>query len=171
MIVLILFLLLPNTSNTLSLQKWEDNSLVKLGNSLGRGRVEDCWVCHSHPQGDTHLPPRAVFAKAPLPDTTSSEVYATPFMLATPLWDTLSISTPCFFSGEYSHMSSMATEQVKTPVEGGLVKVSAGHLICTTCIDTRSDKCLWNFTSASCTSCSREHFLLAPMIVLPPLLL
>lgn len=77
-----IFILIDEASKcTLGLQKWEVNSLVKLGNSLD----------NSHPQGNSYLPLQAIFAKVHLPNMTFSEVFATPFMLATSLWFTLSV--------------------------------------------------------------------------------
>ncbi|KAM8964897.1 uncharacterized protein LOC116420379 [Sarcophilus harrisii] len=147
-------------SSSVGPRQWGDNFLARLGDSVGNGGVQDCWVCHQHPQGGPQMRPYAFFAKVPFPRVTISSLDATPFVLATPQGNSSDPTAPCFLAGKdllFTHHQNTETVVVTVAHNGHVDIPDVGTLTCTTntvgaseCDPSRACR---NFTSATCTSC------------------
>ncbi|XP_051829934.1 uncharacterized protein LOC127552114 [Antechinus flavipes] len=159
-ILLLLLSLQLSWSYSMGPRYWGDNFLVRLGNSAGSGGVQDCWVCHHHPQGGPQMRPNAFVAKVPFPRATISSLDATPFVLANPQGNYSDPTVPCFLAGKdltttYHHTTE--TVDVTVSQDGQVYIPDVGTLTCTTntvgASECHLSQTCRNFTSATCTSC------------------
>ncbi|XP_074133225.1 uncharacterized protein LOC141548335 [Sminthopsis crassicaudata] len=158
--LLLILCLQLSWSSSVSPRQWGDDFLGRLGNSVGNGGGQDCWLCHQHPQGGPQRRPYAFLAKVPFPHVTVSSLDATPFVLATPQGNYSDPTVPCFLAGKdliFTHHHHTEAVVVTVAHNGHVYIPDVGTLTCTTnTVGARecdlSGACR-NFTSATCTSC------------------